>query len=297
MAQDITERKRAEKAGIRLGMAVDQAAEGIVITDTEGRIEYVNPSFERITGYLQKEAVGQNMRILKSGKQDEMFYRNMWGIISRGEVWRGRFINKKKDGTLCEEEAIISPVRNASGKIINFVAGKLDITRIVLLEKQVRMAQKMEAVGTLAGGIAHDFNNMLTVIIGYGEMLKLRVADDPKAASDLGEILRSAERASVLTRQLLTFARRQVVEPVHLDLNEVMTGLVKLIRKVTREDIEIKTLPSENTVMIRADRGQVEQILMNLCLNARDAMPEGGRLVIETGVTLLEEEYLKQYPY
>jgi PAS domain S-box-containing protein len=297
MAHDITERKRAEKAGIRLGMAVDQAAEAVVITDPEGAILYVNPAFERITGYLQKEAVGQNMRILKSGKQDEMFYRNMWGTISRGEVWRGRFINKKKDGTLYEEEAVISPVRNASGKIINFVAVKQDITRMVSLEKQVRMAQKMDAVGTLAGGIAHDFNNALTVIIGFGEMLRLRIVNDPKTVSDLDQILGSAERASVLTRQLLTFARRQVVEPVHLDLNEVMTDLVILVRKVTREDIEIKTFPVECPVMIRADRGQVEQVLMNLCLNARDAMPEGGQLVIETGVTSLEEGYLKQYPY
>ncbi|PJB30552.1 MAG: hybrid sensor histidine kinase/response regulator, partial [Deltaproteobacteria bacterium CG_4_9_14_3_um_filter_65_9] len=137
----------------------------------------------------------------------------------------------------------------------------------------------MEAVGTLAGGIAHDFNNMLTVIIGYGEMLKRRIANDPTSVSDLDQILGSAERASTLTRQLLTFARRQVVDPVHLDLNEVVAGIVKLLRKVTREDIEIKTFPAESTVMIRADRGQVEQVLMNLCLNARDAMPEGGQLV------------------
>ena len=166
-----------------------------------------------------------------------------------------------------------------------------------MLEKQVRTAQKMEAVGNLAGGIAHDFNNMLTVILGYGEMLKLRIANDPKAVSDLDEILRGAERASVLTRQLLTFARRQVVEPVHLDLNEVIADLVNLLRKVTRENIGIKTFPAENPVMIRADRGQVEQVVMNLCLNARDAMPSGGQLIIETGVTSLEEGYLKQYPY
>jgi len=297
MAQDITERKRAEKAGIRLGMAVDQAAEAVVITDPEGTIQYVNPAFERITGYLQKEAVGQNMRILKSGKQDEMFYRNMWGTISRGEVWRGRIINKKKDGILYEEEAVISPVRNASGKIINFVAGKQDITRIVSLEKQVRMAQKMDAVGTLAGGIAHDFNNALTVIIGFGEILKRRIANDPKTVSDLDQILGSAERASVLTRQLLTFARRQIIELVNLDLTQVVTDLEKLLRKVTREDIEIKTFPAKSPITIRADRGQIEQVLMNLCLNARDAMPEGGQLIIKTEVTTLDEEYLKQYPY
>jgi len=294
MAEEIQHR---QEEFARLAMAVEQSAEGVILTDREGTILYVNPAFERITGYSREEAVGKNARILHSGKQGESFYREMWGTLLRGETWEGHFINRKKDGSLYEEDATISPVRDSSGEIVSFVAVKRDVTRIVTLEKQVRMAQKMESVGTLAGGIAHDFNNMLTVILGYGEMLKLRIANDPKAVSDLDEILRSAERASVLTRQLLTFARRQVVEPVHLDLNEVMSGLVKLIRKVTREDIEIKTFLAENPMMIRADRGQVEQVLMNLCLNARDAMPEGGQLVIETGVTMLEEEYLKQYPY
>jgi two-component system NtrC family sensor kinase len=297
VVRDITARRRGEEDRARLALAVDQAAEAVVITDREGAIQYVNPAFERITGYTLAEAVGKNIRILRSGEQGESIYREMWETLLRGEVWEGHFINRKKDGTLYEEDASISPVRDSSGNIISFVAVMRDVTRLLSLEKQVRMAQKMESVGTLAGGIAHDFNNMLTVILGYGEMLKLRIGNDPKAVSDLGEILGSAERASVLTRQLLTFARRQVVEPVHLDLNEVVTGLVKLLRKVTRENIEIKTFPAERPVMIRADRGQVEQVLMNLCLNARDAMPSGGQLVIETGVTSLDEEYLKQYPY
>jgi PAS domain S-box-containing protein len=294
---DTTDRKRTEEDRSRLAMAVDQSAEAIVITDREGTILYVNPAFETITGYPREEAVGKNPRILQSGRQDDSFYKELWSVLKRGEVWTGHFINRRKDGSLYEEDATISPVRDSSGNIVSFVAVKRDVTRLLSLEKQVRTAQKMEAVGTLAGGIAHDFNNVLTVIIGFGEMLKLRVANDPKAVSDLDEILRGAERASVLTRQLLTFARRQVVEPVNLDLNEVMTDLVKLLRKVTREDIEIKTFPAECSVMIRADRGQVEQVVMNLCLNARDAMPEGGQLVIETGVTSLEEGYLKQYPY
>lgn len=294
---DITERKRSEEARTRLGMAVDQAAEGIVITDTKGRIEYINPSFERITGYLRKEAVGQNMRILKSGKQDEMFYRNMWETISRGEVWRGRLINKKKDGTLYEEDAIISPVRNASGKIINFVAGKQDITQDVILKKQVQTAQRMESVGTLAGGIAHDFNNALTGIMGFGELMRLRLAGDSKSAADLDEILRCAERAATLTRQLLTFARRQVIEPVNLSLSALVGDLMKLIGKVVGEHIEVKTSLEKNLPTIHADRGQIEQVVMNLCLNARDAMPEGGLLVVETEDVSLEEEFVRQNPY
>lgn len=297
VVRDITARRRGEEDRAVLAMAVDQSAEAVVITDTQGTILYVNPAFERITGYSREETVGKNPRILRSGKQDESFYREMWGTLLRGEVWEGHFVNRKKDGSLYEEDATISPVRDPAGGIVSFVGVKRDVTRLLSLEKQVRMAQKMEAVGTLAGGIAHDFNNALTVIIGFGEMLKSRIAKDPKAASDLDEILHGAERASVLTRQLLTFARRQLIELVNLDLNQVVTDLEKLLRKVTREDIVVKTFPAAMPVTIRADRGQIEQVLMNLCLNARDAMPAGGQLIIETGVTSLEEEYLKQYPY
>jgi two-component system NtrC family sensor kinase len=295
--RDVTERRKAEETLARLGMAVEQSAETIVITDREGTIQYVNPAFERITGYSVEEVIGKNPRILQSGKHDESFYREMWGTLLRGEVWEGHFTNRKKDGSLYEEDATISPVRDSSGNIVSFVSVKRDVTQLRLLEKQVRTAQKMEAVGTLAGGIAHDFNNVLTVIIGYGEMLKLRIANDPKAVSDLDEVLRSAERASVLTRQLLTFARRQVIELGNLDLNRVVGELEKLLRNVIRENIKIKTSLAERLSTIRADQGQVGQVLMNLSLNARDAMPGGGQLVFETEEDWVDEEYVKQYPY
>jgi PAS domain S-box-containing protein len=294
---DITDQKRSEEARTRLGMAVDQAAEAIIIMDTEGRIEYVNPSFERITGYPKKETVGQNMRILKSGKQDEIFYRNMWETILRGEVWSGRLINRKKDGTLYEAESIISPVRNDSGKIINFVAGIRDITRDILLQEQFQTAQRMESVGTLAGGIAHDFNNTLTGIVGFGELLRVKMSGDEQALHDLDEILHCAERAATLTRQLLTFARRQVIEPVNLNVNSLIADLMKFIGKVVGEHIELKTSLGKDVPTIFADGGQIEQVVMNLCLNARDAMPEGGRLVVETGDVYLKEEDVLQHPY
>jgi len=297
VVRDITVRRRMEEDRNRLAMAVEQSAEAIVITDRGGTILYVNPAFETITGYSVEEAVGKNPRILHSGRHDESFYRKMWATLARGEVWTGHFINRRKDSSLYEEDATISPVRNSLGDIVSFVAVKKDVTRMVSLEKQVRMAQKMESVGTLAGGIAHDFNNSLTGIIGFGEMVKLRIANDPKALSDLAEVFRCAERASVLTRQLLTFARRQVIDPVNLDLNDVVTSLVKLLRKVTREDIDIKTFLPDGLPTIRADQGQVEQVLMNLSLNARDAMPGGGQLVVETEEAWLGEEYAKQYPY
>jgi len=297
VARDITGRRKGEETRARLAMAVEQTADAVFITDREGTILLVNPAFETITGYSREEAVGKNPRILHSGKHDESFYKELWRALGRGEAWTGHFINRRKDGSLYEEDATISPVRDSSGDVVSYVAVKRDVTRMVSLEKQVRMAQKMESVGTLAGGIAHDFNNMLTVMVGYGEMLKLRIANDPKAVSDLDEILRRAERAAALTRQLLTFARRQVFDLTNLDLNEVVTGLVKLLRKVTRENIEIKPFLSEGLPTIRADQGQVEQVLMNLSLNARDAMPEGGQIVVETQEAWLDEEHVKRYPY
>ncbi|MBW6464297.1 MAG: PAS domain S-box protein, partial [Firmicutes bacterium] len=295
--RDVTDRRKANEAVTRLGLAVDQTAEAIVITDTKGTIQYVNPAFERSTGYSREEAVGKNPGVLRSGKHDEAFYRGLWDTLTRGDVWTGHFINQKKDGSLFEEDATISPLRDSSGKIVNYVASKRDVTEMVSLERQVRTAQKMEAVGTLAGGIAHDFNNALTGIVGFGELLRMRLAGDEQSLHDLDEILRCAERAATLTRQLLTFARRQVIDPVNMDLSALVADLMKLIGKVVGEHIEVKTSLNKNVPTIFADRGQIEQVVMNLCLNARDAMPEAGRLLVETEDVYLEEEYVRQNPY
>ena len=190
--EDISSRKRLEEVQRRLATAVEQTAEAIVITDTTGEIQYVNPAFEKITGYTAEEAVGQNPKLLKSGEHDPMFYKDLWETITRGQVWTGRITNKRKDGSRYYEEATISPVRNSGGKIINFVAVKRDITQHLELSRQLVQAQKMEAVGTLAGGIAHDFNNLLQVVLGYSDLLLAeKPLDDPEHA-DLSKILQSA---------------------------------------------------------------------------------------------------------
>ena len=193
--RDITDRKRAEEAHARLATAVEQAAEAIVITDTSGEILYVNPAFEKTAGYTRQEAVGQNPRILKSGKHDNAFYRQMWETLTQGKVWSGRIINKKKNGALYEEEMTISPIRDSAGKIINYVAVKRDVTQEVALEEQLRQVQKMESIGQLAGGVAHDFNNILTVIQGNASLL-LDVKNLSEADVDLAKqiITRSRTR-------------------------------------------------------------------------------------------------------
>lgn len=297
VVRDITRRRKVEKDRIRLAMAVEQSDETIMITDLKGTIQYINPAFERTTGYTREDAVGRTPRFLSSGTHDEAFYRRIRETLEKGEAWTGRIVNRKKSGELFEEDATISPVRDQSGRTINYLAAKRDVTRLVSLEKQLRTAQRMESVGTLAGGIAHDFNNALTGVLGFGELLKARLADDPEASADVDQILRSAERASALTRQLLTFARRQVIEPRNLCLNDIIADLSKLLTRAIAEHVEIRTALHERLPSVFADPGQMEQVLMNLCINARDAMPSGGRLLIETEVADLDEEYVRRRPY
>ena len=164
-----------------------------------------------------------------------------------------------------------------------------DITREAFLRKQAQAAQRMEAVGTLAGGIAHDFNNALTGIIGFADLLRMRLEKEPKLQGDVDEILKCAERASTLTRQLLAFARRQVIEPMSLGLNTVVRDLTRLMKKVSGEQIEVRTRLTEGIPPVFADRGQLEQVLLNLCLNSRDAMPGGGEFLVSTDAVVWEE--------
>ena len=294
--RDITERKRAEEAHARLATAVEQAAEAIVITDTSGQILYVNPAFEKTSGYPRTEAVGRNPRMLKSGKHDSAFYHQMWDSVGQGKVWSGRIINKKKNGALYEEEMTISPIRDSAGKIINYVAVKRDVTQEVALEEQLRQVQKMESIGQLAGGVAHDFNNILIVIQGNASLL-LDAKNLSEADVDLAkQIINAAERAAGLTRQLLVFGRKQVMQPAHLNLNQVVGNMTKMLQRILGEDIALRSDYTPILPLVFADAGMVEQVLLNLAVNARDAMPAGGRLIIATASKTIGQEYAQQNP-
>ena len=286
---DIDDLKMAEESHARLALAVEQADETIVITDTTGEILYANPAFEKTTGYTRAEVIGQNPRIIKSGEQDDAFYRQMWDALQRGEAWHGHFRNKRKDGTLYEEDATISPIRNASGTVVNYVAVKRDVTHERQLEAQYRQAQKMEGVGQLASGIAHDFNNLLTVINGMAELALEQVAQDDPVRADMQEIVRAGQRAAALTRQLLAFSRQQILAPRLLDINTVVTDLASLLRRLLGEDIDLVVVPTPGVAHVHADAGQLEQVITNLAVNARDAMPRGGRLTIEARTITIDE--------
>ena len=289
--QDITERKRADQQRELLTTAVEQAAEAVVITDASGSIEYVNPAFERISGYSRAEALGQNPRLLKSGQQDEGFYRDLWQCISGGRTWRGILYNKRKDGALFIEEATISPVVDAQGGILSYVAVKHDITERLRLEAQFRQSQKMETVGRLAGGVAHDFNNLLGVIFSITELELMNVDEShPFHASLLG-IQNAARRAVDLTKQLMAFARKQTIAPKVLDLNATVVGMLGMLERLIGEDIRLHWRPQAGLGLVKVDPSQVDQVLANLCVNARDAIAGPGEISIETAEVGLDAAF------
>ncbi|MEA2069555.1 MAG: PAS domain S-box protein, partial [Verrucomicrobiota bacterium] len=279
---DITERKRIELERERFMAAIEQAAESIVITDTKGLIQYVNPAFERITGYARDEAVGLNPSVLKSGEYDEAFYKAMWETLLRGETWRGRFVNLKKDGTPYTEEATISPVKDSLGKTVNYVAIKADITVALAREQQVRQSQKMESIGRLAGGVAHDFNNILQTITGFSGLLLAEMDAKSAQRQDVLEIQAAVKHAGALTRQLLAFSREQPTEYKVQDLNAVLSGAEKMLRQALDESVRLKLELASRLAPVNADATQLLQVAMNLTVNARDAMPEGGTVTLRT---------------
>ncbi|MBE7470085.1 MAG: response regulator [Anaerolineales bacterium] len=279
----------------QLSAAIEQTAESIVITDVAGNIIYVNPAFERITGYSRAEAMGQNPRILKSGKHEDAYYQEMWATISTGGVWRGRIVNRRKDGSLYTEEETITPVRDENGVIVNYVGVKHDVTREQQLEEQYRQAQKMEAVGRLTAGIAHDFNNILTVINGFSALIKTEIPPDSSLHESLDKIIDSGGRAANLTRQLLAFSRKQHVEPKVLYLNMVVTEMSKMLHRIIGEDIALETKLVPDLWPVKIDPSQIDQVILNLVVNARDAMPQGGKLTIETANVNLDQSYTRQH--
>ena len=295
MILDITEGKQAVEERIRLATAVEQAAESVIISDRRGTIQYVNPAFERLSGFNSEDIVGKNFRILKSDRHDETFYQEMWKRITSGKAWGGRITNRMKDGSLREFETTISPVRDNTGTIVNFVSVNRDVTQEVALEAQLFQAQKMEAVGTLAGGIAHDFNNLLQVIQGYTEVLKNQVDRNHSSLKALHKIHHSAKRGAELTRQLLTFSRKVQSERRPLDLNQELEQIKNLLERTIPKMIEIELHLSDIPAIVSADPIQVEQAIMNLAVNAMDAMPEGGKIILETERAILDDNFCKSH--
>ncbi|WP_306590021.1 ATP-binding protein [Geothrix sp. 21YS21S-4] len=299
--RDLDEKNHALAASLkesqRLGTALHQAAESVLITDAGGTIQYVNPAFTAVTGYEFEEAVGAAAgALLRSGKHDADFYEAIRTAVAAGKIWKGRVINRRKDGRLITEDTTISPVVDASGAIRESVTVSQDITAELERESQYRQAQKMDAVGRLAGGVAHDFNNLLIPILVNSDLLLQRPDPDPQLTLLAAQISEAAGRAKRIVQQLLAFSRKQtlVLEPT--DLNQVVVHFNQLLTRILHENVEVHTVLAEHLPLVRADAGQIEQIIMNLAINAQDAMPHGGRLTFSTEMAELDEAYVQTHP-
>lgn len=399
LVQDIRQRRLLEDQRRLQTSALQAAAQGIVITDARGRVEWANQAFLQHTGYGHSQILGQSIGMLKSGQHDSQFYASLWETLNRGQVWHGEMVNRHRDGQLLFIEETITPVCDEDGQTSHFVAiqqdiserlqsqealarseekfrglveslddllfcsdsqGRItfinravgsfswlpeqllgrplqqvvhpqdaadlrvghhelrlldaqgnpraawcrlrrekdggltmvctDLTRQRETEEQLRAAQRMEAVGRLAGGVAHDFNNLLTVILSYSELAQSELSEGDPLYDDIEEIRSAGKRAEGLTRQLLTFSRRQLVQLESVDLNQLMAGLTRMLQRLIGEDVELSFSGETELRSILADRGQLEQVLMNLAVNARDAMPDGGRVEVRTSNQDLHED-------
>lgn len=274
-AGPIKKRKCAKVEQSHLAAVIEQVAESIVISDAAGVIRYVNPSFERVSGYLASEVVGRSAHCLHSADHDSAFYRNIWRTVAQGGVWSGRLTNRRKDGQSIVEEVTITPVRDAKRKVSHYVAVKRDVTREIELDKQLWHVQKMESISRLAAGVAHDFSDMLTVISGCVDLALRQPGATGLFRQELEHIREAALRAGSLTRQLLAFGQQQVLESQVLNLNSVIARMEIILRQLLKKRGKFVLDLTPDLWSVRADVTQLEQIILNLVIYVRDTMPSG----------------------
>lgn len=298
--RDISGRKRTEEA-LRFSEAsfrsvVENAPYGIYRVSLTGQLLQTNPALQKMLGYSSPE------ELLQANVATDVYrhtgeYERMIQLFGPVEEFKDVEADwKRKDGTPITVRCSGRRVRDQSGVPAYFEFFAEDITERRVLERQLRMAQKMEAVGRLSGGIAHDFNNLLGVIIGYSQVVKKKLGKDNPLLEHVEEVEKAGQRAASLTKQLLAFSRQQVLTPAVLDLNAVVTEIGKMLPRLLGEDIEVTTVLADDLGRVKADQGQIEQIIMNLAVNARDAMPEGGRLKIETANAELDKSFTREHP-
>ena len=295
IARDITERTRAQETQNRLAAAIEQATEAVVITDTLGVVQYVNPAFERITGYAREETVGRSGMDVPGQPNEPAVYAAIAQTLGRGEAWQGRIVTFRKDGSPCEVEGTLSPVRDAQGRICNHVGVLRDVTQETQLERQVQQLQRLEAIGRLAGGVAHDFNNLLAGILGHAELLRLASQPGDPVARAVDVIEAAAQRAAQLTAQLLGFARQGRTQTVTVDINQTIQEVVDLLGRTIDKSITVHRRLAAEAPLTSGDPAQMQQVVLNLAINARDAMPEGGELTFATEEVELDPIFCSQH--
>ncbi len=284
IGRDITRQRLAEEQFYRLSRAVEQSPVAIVITDLDGRAQYVNSKFIAVTGHTLEDILDSHIEVLRDGHPDETSYRKFWETVRAGGEWRGELSTKRAGGSTVWEAVKVSCLRSPAGEITNFLCLREDVTERKKLEQELRQAHKMESLGTLAGGIAHDFNNLLAIINGYAEFCQQGTHEPAALQKSLREIHRAAQRASGLVRQILTFSRKTEVKFSPVDLNHFSRELVSLLAETFPRTVTFQLDLQDRLPPLLADQTQVQQIVLNLSVNARDAMPSGGVITIATGL-------------
>jgi two-component system, cell cycle sensor histidine kinase and response regulator CckA len=290
-------RKRLAEREEQFRLISENAADMIAVVDTKGQRLYNSPSYEKLLGYTQEE-------LGKTSAFDQIHEDDRKTVVDAASEARrtgmGRTVEyriRHKDGRWLTLESTASVVRNRDGEVEKLVIVNRNITERKQLEEQLHRSQKLEAIGRLSGGVAHDFNNLLGLIIGYSEALQERIPPEDPFREAVDEIQNAGKRAAALTQQLLAFSRKQVLEPRILNLNTIILDVEKMLRRLVGEDIQIDLLLAPDTGTVKADRSQIEQVILNLVVNARDAMPDGGKLTIETGNWTLDRSTVLRHPY
>jgi len=292
--RDITERRKLEVEQRQLALAVQQSPEAIFITDEHGVVQYANPAYETISGFTAEELIGNTPELVKSGKMPDSFYKQMWHTILSGRQWRAEFTNKRKDGTIYETNQVISPIVNDSNSVLGFVSIQHDITT----EKHERVlmehTQRLESLGVLAGGIAHDFNNLLTAILGNAALAKSRLEPTSPVVELLTNVEHASGRAADLCKQMLAYSGKGSFVLENINLSTLITEMVSLLNVSIDKNVVIRPDLDEQLPMITADAAQIQQVIMNLVINASEAIEhKSGVIAIHTSEVEVDEGYIE----
>lgn len=295
--QEIEEHKQTEEKLFKLSQSIEESPVAFVLMDVNGNLEYVNPQFFRISGYAPRNMIGLNVKSLQpTGSQTDDF-QEAWESVGADNIWRGEMQIKKQDGECFWAYLTLLPLKNPEGRVNSMMMIMEDTSEKRQLEAQLIQSQKLEGIGQLAGGVAHDFNNILTAIIGYAQLVYLNMQNDDTNRGHIKHILDYSEKAATITKSLLAFSRKQTTNLSCFNVNDLISDFQKLLLRLMPENIEIQTQFTSQKLSVLVDQVQLEQVIMNLATNARDAMPDGGLIIIATNMTEIDQEFIKSNGY
>ena len=297
LSQEIEEHRLTEEKLFRLSRSIEESPVAFVLMDVNGNVEYVNPEFLRVSGYARQDTAGLNVKSLQpTGTQPDDFQR-VWDSVGTDNIWRGEMRIRKQNGDWFWAYLTMLPLKNPEGRVNSLMMIMEDTSEKRRLEAQLIQSQKLEGIGQLAGGVAHDFNNILTAIIGYAQLVYLNMQQDDTNRGHIKHILDYSEKAATITKSLLAFSRRQTTNLSCFNINDLISDFQKLLLRLMPENIEIQTQFTSQKLSVLVDKVQLEQVIMNLATNARDAMPDGGLIIIATNMMEIDQEFIKANGY